>query len=78
MEFKNESKNVFKVINAEKYRIYHWGDGSTVRIENPTHLHVSNSGGHRLFDEQGVSHYIPSGWIHISWEAKSGKPNFSI
>lgn len=78
MEFKNESKNTFKVINAEKYRTYVWGDGSTVTINDPTHLHVSDSGGHRLFDMKGISHYIPSGWIHIYWEAKDGKANFSI
>jgi hypothetical protein len=30
-------------------------------------LSVSSSGGHRIFSADGQSHYIPSGWIHLTW-----------
>lgn len=73
---KNESGLKFVDISSEKYRTYFFSADKWVMIENPTHLHVSASGGHRVFDAQGLSHYIPKGWIHLMWEAKEGQPNF--
>jgi len=73
---KNESGLIFKDISSEKYRTYEWGNGDKIIITKPTHLNVSESGGHRLLDDTGKSHYIPSGWIHLSWEVYSGSPNF--
>jgi len=72
----NESGLVFKEISSEKSRTYRWANGATVTIDKPTHLNVSDSGGHRILDSKMVSHYIPSGWIHLSWEVFEGKPNF--
>lgn len=76
MEFKNESENTFTDISSESYRIYEYPDGFKITVTNPLKLHVSKSGGHRLFDEQGISHYISPGWRHLSWQAKEGQPNF--
>lgn len=76
MNFINESGLEFKDISSEEYRVYEWGNFASIRIENPLRLHVSESGGHRIFDAKGVSHYIPSGWIHIQWKAKEGQANF--
>lgn len=73
---KNESGLDFKDISSEKFRTYEWLNGSKITIYNPTHLNVSNSGGHRVFDKQGVSHYIPSGWVHLYWGVLVGMPNF--
>ena len=57
-------------ISSEEYRIYDFGVvKGGVRIDHPRDLHVSDSGGHRILDKEGVSHYIPSGWLHISWKA---------
>lgn len=72
----NESGLKFVDISSEKHRTYFFSVDKWVHIENPTHLNVSASGGHRIFDAQGVSHYIPKGWIHLTWVAKEGKPNF--
>lgn len=73
---KNDSKLKFIDISSEKYRTYEWDNGYTITINEPTFLNVSESGGHRLLDKNGKSHYIPSGWIHLFWEVFEGKPNF--
>ncbi|MBK3780132.1 hypothetical protein G3A43_07665 [Paraburkholderia aspalathi] len=77
---RNESKHTFIDISSELYREYTFpGRGRvsiTVRIDNPTDLSVSESGGHRLLDAEGVSHYIPAGWVELRWKARDGAPNF--
>ncbi len=62
-------------ISSEVYREYNFGEGKVARIENPFRLKVSG-GGHRVLDAQGVSHYIPKGWHHLSWQAREGEPAF--
>lgn len=76
IELRNESKNEFTDISTEAYRCYVWPDGSQVLITNPEWLHVSKSGGHRILDRDETSHYIPSGWIHLSWQVDDGAPHF--
>ncbi len=79
MELINQSPNNFVDISSEAFRTYTFpgtnGDVFDISVINPTHLSVSASG-HRLFDESGLSHYIPKGWIHLRWKAKEGKPHF--
>ncbi len=75
-EFRNESDLEFSDISSEAWREYEFGSGAKVRIDSPTQLNVSESGGHRIFDSEGVSHYVPAGWIHLKWMAKDGSPNF--
>ena len=74
--FINESGLNFQDISSETERTYLFSNGISVNIKNPTKLNVSDSGGHRIFDESGTSHYIPAGWIHLFWTVKEGKPNF--
>ncbi len=74
--FKNATDLEFTDISSEKWREYHFLGGEIVRIKRPLLLNVSESRGHRIFDAKGVSHYIPSGWIHLKWKAKDGAPNF--
>lgn len=76
MEFNNATDLIFTDISSETYREYTFPGGDRVRIENPLWLHVSKSNGHRVFDANGKSHYIPTGWIHLQWEVKEGAPNF--
>lgn len=68
----------WKDISTEVYRTYTFPCHETVTIKNPQKIVVSASGGHRIFDGAGISHYIPSGWIHLSWQAKHGAPAFSF
>jgi hypothetical protein len=72
----NESGLVFTDISSEAFRVYEFSNGKEVRIDEPLRLNVSPSGGHRLFDAGGTSHYIPKGWVHLRWKVKQGCPNF--
>jgi len=75
MEFKNETELEFTDVSTEKWRKYKFSDGSKVKIKNPLKIHVSDNG-HRIFDASGTSHYIPMGWIHLSWKSKDGQAHF--
>jgi len=74
-DFKNEGGNEFINIDSELFRTYYFPKGDTVKILNPLKLCVKENG-HRVWDAQNVSHYIPSGWIHLEWKVKNGRPNF--
>lgn len=74
-EFINQSGLSFTNISSEMYREYVFGD-RLLRIHNPLWLHVSDKGGHRVFDAQGTSYYITPTWYWVTWEAFPGKPNF--
>lgn len=73
--FRNDTNLKFIDISSEKWREYE-RPKATTRIEKPIALNVSKAGGHRVFDANGVSHYIPSGWFHLSWEVKDDMPHF--
>jgi hypothetical protein len=75
VNFKNESGLEFVDISTETFREYTFPN-ITVRIDEPLKLNVSKSGGHRIFDAKGNSHYIPTGWIHLKWNVKPDAPNF--
>lgn len=78
-EFRLEGKALdydWKDIDDEKWRVYVFPGGDEVEIVAPLKIHVSESGGHRIFDAEGFCHYIPSGWIHIAWLAKKEQAHF--
>ena len=80
VEFRNNSSYNFTDI-SEKYRVYTFVRDSKkyyIRIDKPRKLHISDSGGHRIFSEDGTSHYIPTGWIHLSWEPTENLAHFSL
>ena len=74
-DFINEGTEEFIDIDSERVRMYTFPGGEIVRIDNPLKLCVKPNG-HRVWDGQGRSHYIPTGWIHLVWTVKEGKPNF--
>lgn len=74
--FRHSCTGEFTDISSEATRTYNFGQKGFVKINHPLYLNVSNSGGHRIFSEDGQSHYIPSGWIHLSWTVRVGEPNF--
>ena len=53
--------------DKEESRTYRFPMGEGVTITKPVFLIVSDNG-HRLQDAKGVSHYVPYGWIHLSWK----------
>jgi len=77
ISFNNESGLDFKDVSSEKYRKYVFPNGGELKITNPVKLHVSKSGGHRIFDAFGISWYIkPDESWYIQWKADDGQPNF--
>lgn len=75
MDFNNGTDFEFADISSELWREYRFAKG-IIRIDAPLRLHVSNSGGHRVFDADGYSHYIPPTWLHLRWQARDGEPHF--
>jgi hypothetical protein len=71
------SKLEFKDLSDEQYRVYEFPD-MTIKITEPLWLNVSASGGHRIFDSEGNSNYIPYGWRRLYWVVKEGKPHFAF
>lgn len=71
----NATSLEFIDISSESFRVYEFPGQNLIRIDEPTHLNTSKNG-HRVFDATGVSHYVPSGWIHLYWKVKAGQPNF--
>jgi len=72
----NATDLTFTDISAEAERTYHFAGGHTLTISEPTHLHVSASGGHRIRGVDGHGHYIPAGFLAITWTPKDGSPTF--
>ena len=68
----------WKDVSDELYRKYIFGGGDVVLIHEPYRLHVSDSGGHRILDSAGASHYIPPRWIHLHWRVRDGRPPFAF
>ena len=70
---------------TEKSRTYHYPritksngdivDAHTITIHRPTKLTVRPSGSHIVEDSNGVTHYVASGWTHLSWE---GRHEFNV
>jgi hypothetical protein len=76
-DFINATKLDFKDISSEKKRIYKYADGFTIKINKPLWLYVNEkNNSHRIFDADGISHYIVSGWKHLKWITKKGCPHF--
>lgn len=72
--FINGTELEFVDISNEIEREYDF-TGYSVTIKSPVRLNVSKHG-HRIYDSFGTSHYIPTGWVHLSWTTKPGSPNF--
>jgi hypothetical protein len=68
----------FDSLEDEFSRSYVFPNKEIVTIYAPVMLNVSESGGHRVLDNDGVSHYIPSGWIHLYWKVKKGTDPFAF
>lgn len=60
-----------KDISTEQRRTYTFADGAKVVIEAPMQL-ITSEGGHRIADAKGNGHYVPKGWVHLTWENKPG------
>ena len=62
----------FSSLESEKSRIYHFPNDEKRVIVDPIAINVSRSGGHKVIDAEGITHYIPKGWLELTWKAKDG------
>ena len=60
-----------KLSDREFYRVYSFADGNKLKIKNPQFIILSENG-HRILDDEDISHYIPYGWNHLYWLNKNG------
>lgn len=58
--------------DREEWREYKFPGDVKIRIDTPQLLILSESG-HRILDSDGISHYIPKGWVHLRWKNKPGR-----
>jgi len=56
-------------ISTELYRVYTFDTGYQLTIDKPITLSFSKRGS-RILDEAGMGHYIPDGWVHLTWKTK--------
>lgn len=63
------SKPQFIIVN-EQNRTYTFPGNTKVQIDNIKSINVSKSGTHRINTKDGKKHIIPSGWVHIEFNAK--------
>lgn len=75
IELRNDTNLEFIDISTEAIRMYEF-DEEIIEITRPQWLNVSESGGHRILDGDGIGHYIPWGWLHLFWVPKEGAPHF--
>ena len=75
-ELRNETDWEFTDISSETERVYVFPNGQTYRVDHPLALHVSDSGGHRIFDGEHCHYVQPrEGWA-IRWRVRDGAPHF--
>lgn len=53
----------------EQNRTYTFPGGSVITLNDVVSINVSKSGTHRINTKDGKKHIIPSGWIHIEFDA---------
>jgi len=66
-------------ISTEEYREYLFRNGQIIRVNHPLQLQLGSTiegrvGGpsHVITARDGMGHYIPAGWLLLSWKAKPG------
>ena len=61
---------IFIDISHEEFRVYTFVEQEKfykVRIDKPLRL-IKENDGDRIYDIQGLGHFIPKGWIHLFWK----------
>ena len=58
-------------ITHERWRHYHYPDGTTLRVRSPLYL-IEDSATVTVMDCNGTRHTIPDGWESIEWMERRG------
>lgn len=74
----NTSGLEFTDISSEEFRTYIYPNNVQVTLPQPVALNISDRGGHRVYTEDGISHYIVPGWVHLAWKSKDGCSPFAF
>ena len=75
IKLNNKSDYKFVDISSESYRIYTFDSQKIFKIDKPMWLAISKSG-HRVLNNDGISYYIPFGWIALEWKSYQDEPHF--
>lgn len=65
-----------KDISTEEYRIYHFDNGTSFRIDNPRDLYISSSGSHRVVTKEDMTYWVCNKFISIQWYAPTEPVSF--
>ena len=60
-------KPEFITVN-EQNRTYHFTNG-LITLKDVESINVSKSGTHRINTKDGKKHIIPTGWLHVEFDA---------
>lgn len=58
-----------ELVHPETYRKYTFPGDEVVELKDVVRIAVSKSGTHRLETADGKKHIVPTGWLHIEFEA---------
>ncbi len=64
------SEKIFIDISNEEFRVYTFVEDEKffkVKIDKPLKL-IKENDGDRIYDMQGLGHFIPKRWIHLFWK----------
>lgn len=59
-------------ISKEEWREYVYDDETSFLINDPLELCITETGSHRVIDNNGVCHYPKRGWVGIRWYQEGG------
>lgn len=61
-------------ISSESERVYKFKTHA-ICINTPARVYRSKSrpNSHRVVDQEGWVHYVPSGWLSLKWKVKDGE-----
>ena len=58
----------WKDISSETFREYTFPGGEQIRINAPVKLWVRPSGSHCVIDKNGLTHWVSSKFLSITWD----------
>ena len=73
MSIENQDTLEMRIADVSEYEIqreYQYPDGISLTIKGPWRVFIAPSGSHRVQTNDGNVHYIPNGWICLSWEPR--------
>ena len=69
LSIENQDKAPMRISEVGEYELERWYTYKeyTLIIPSPWRVFIAESGSHRVQSNDGTIHYIPHGWISLSW-----------